>query len=56
MEGIGLYTNLLRRIPENDQQNEELMGYDLIGVEMGWRPPYLSLPRFVKNIRGAILC
>nr|WP_294945747.1 hypothetical protein [uncultured Mucilaginibacter sp.] len=35
MDGIGLYTNLLKRTPENNQPNEELIGYDLIGVEWG---------------------
>ncbi|TFF36888.1 hypothetical protein [Mucilaginibacter psychrotolerans] len=38
ISGIGLYTNLLNRIPENSEQDEELIGYDLIGIE--WSGDY----------------
>jgi hypothetical protein len=32
---IGLYQNLLKRIPEEDRPGESLIGFDLIGIEVG---------------------
>jgi hypothetical protein len=31
---IGLYENLIRKIPENDLEREALIGFDIIGIEM----------------------